>query len=145
MKAGASTIRRRWFNGAAVLAALMPAQVLASSLTSWRSLAGPPSAMPEPAAPVAKVTRLRISGYTPLRDPPQQWDDERNYWSEAIEDDGRYYYRAKGITVEMTEEECIRVVGNPKLYYFSTALKLHLRIGRAALVPGSETHQGEMP
>ena len=61
-------------------------------------------------------------------DPP---DDDNNYWADAIEDGGKFYYRAKGVTVEIEEYELYRVVENPSLYYFSTALKLHFRIERA--------------
>lgn len=93
-----------------------------------------------------KVTRLRIGSHTTSelrarnridrlagkaptsQEPP---DDDNNYWAEAIEDEGRFYYRAKGVTIAIEESEFRRVVENPSLYYFSTALKLHLRIERA--------------
>jgi hypothetical protein len=93
-----------------------------------------------------KITRIRIGSHTTseLRaknhldrlagkvptslDPP---DDDSNYWAEAIEDGDKFFYRAKGVTVEIEEYEFLKVVRNPSLYYFSTALKLHLRIGRA--------------
>ena len=57
--------------------------------------------------------------------------DENNYFSEAIEYDGRYFYRVDGITVEAEQYECERVISNPRLYYFSSALKLHHRIRKA--------------
>lgn len=63
--------------------------------------------------------------------PPTPPDDENIYWAEAIEDGDKFYYEAKGITVEIAEWEFRRVIGNPTLYYFSTALRLHLRIERA--------------
>ncbi len=70
----------------------------------------------------------RLSGATPtLPDPP---DDENNYWAEAIEDGDKFYYRIDGAIVEITEQQFLLVVGNPSLYYFSTALKLHYRIKR---------------
>ena len=93
-----------------------------------------------------KTTRLRIGSHTTrdLReenrvdrlgsmvptslDPP---DDDNNYWAEAIEDGGKFYYRAKGVTIAIEEDEFRLVVENPSLYYFSTALKLHFRIERA--------------
>lgn len=84
--------------------------------------------------PALKITRLRI-GLHPARAslqlglPPGPYD-ENNYWAEAIEYGDKFYYRAKGIILEITEIECRRVVGNPVLHYFSTALKLHLRIQR---------------
>ncbi len=73
----------------------------------------------------------RLSGATPtLPDPP---DDKNNYWAEAIEDGDKFYYRIDGAISEITEQQFHSVVGNPSLHYFSTALRLHLRIkqGRA--------------
>ena len=79
-----------------------------------------------------KITRLRIgshpAGANVQLGPPPRPDNEHNYWAEVIEYRGEFYYLAKGLIVEITEIECRRVVGNPVLYYFSTALKLHLRI-----------------
>lgn len=93
-----------------------------------------------------KITRLRVgslatkelreqnrldrqAGKVPATlDPP---DDDNNYWAEAIEDGDRFYYRAKGVTIKTEEYEFRRVVENPTLYYFSTALKLHCRIEQA--------------
>ncbi len=56
---------------------------------------------------------------------------ENIYTSIAIEDRGRYYYWAKGVSVEISEAEYKAIKLNPKLYYFSTALKLHLKINKA--------------
>ncbi len=56
---------------------------------------------------------------------------ENIYTSIAIEDLGRYFYWAKGVSIEISHEEYKALKMNPKLYYFSTALKLHLRIIRA--------------
>ena len=61
-------------------------------------------------------------------DPP---DDDNNYWAEAIQDGGKYYYRAKGVTIAIGESEFREIIENQSLYYFSTALKLHFRIERA--------------
>ena len=73
--------------------------------------------------------RDRLGGSVPTSlDPP---DDGNNYWAEAIEDGGRFYYRAKGVTIEIGQSEFCKVIENPSLYYFSTALKLHFRIERA--------------
>lgn len=57
-------------------------------------------------------------------------DDENNYWAEAIEDGDKFNYRVNGITVSITDDEFRMVVSNPYLYYFSTALKLHIRINQ---------------
>lgn len=62
---------------------------------------------------------------------PSPPDDEDNYDAEVVETSGRYFYRAKGTTIEVTEYEADRVIGNPHLYYFTVALKLHMRIKRA--------------
>lgn len=70
----------------------------------------------------------REAGYPqPQPDPP---DDENNYWAEAIEDGDQFYYRVDGTTVEITQDEFLKVVCNPSLYYFTSALKLHYRIKR---------------
>jgi hypothetical protein len=57
--------------------------------------------------------------------------DENNYFSEAIEFEGKYFYRVDGVTVEALDYEYERVIANPRLYYFSSALKLHHRIRKA--------------
>lgn len=57
--------------------------------------------------------------------------DENNYLAEAIEHDGQYFYRVDGVTVQAQQYEYERVIANPRLYYFSSALKLHHRICRA--------------
>lgn len=53
---------------------------------------------------------------------------ENHYVGIAIEERGKYYYWAKGISIEIAQWEYQRIKKNPKLYYFSTALKLHFRI-----------------
>ena len=107
-------------------------------------------ALPEPADPFfaagAEVTRLRIGTHrtAELREakqhvreagnqqlPPDPPDDDNNYWAEAIRMDGSYYYRVGEVIVPITEYEYRMVIGNPNLYYFSSALKLHYRINRA--------------
>ena len=69
-----------------------------------------------------KITQLQIC----LCDEKKSFQ----YFAEAIEDSGRYYYRVDNVILEITEIEFNRVVINPKLYYFSTALWLHLEIQR---------------
>lgn len=54
--------------------------------------------------------------------------DHFNYLAEAIVDKGKYYYRVDNVTLEITQLEYSRVIGNPYLYYFSTALKMHFLI-----------------
>lgn len=57
--------------------------------------------------------------------------DENNYFSEAIELDGQYFYKVDGVVISITKYEYECVISNPYLYYFSTALKLHNEIRRA--------------
>lgn len=53
---------------------------------------------------------------------------EGAYSAHAIEINGRYYYSALDRLVEISKQERDSVISNPKLYYFSTALRLHNRI-----------------
>jgi hypothetical protein len=64
-----------------------------------------------------KVTQVRVHNWKAV--------DHFNYIAEAIEDKGKYYYRIDNVTLEITQLEYSRAIGNPYLYYFSTALKLH--------------------
>lgn len=66
-----------------------------------------------------------LGGPDTLR-PPQI--SEYNYTAIAIEDNGKFYYWAKGVSIEITPREYEFVTTNPKLYYFSTALRLHCRL-----------------
>lgn len=63
-------------------------------------------------------------------DPAEQGLSEYCYTGIAIEDGGRHYYWAKGISLEIQGWEYHNIKLNSKLYYFSTALKLHHRINR---------------
>jgi|CXWL01.1.fsa_nt_gi hypothetical protein len=58
-------------------------------------------------------------------------DDDSHYWAEAIKDGNKFYYLVNAAILEISEDEFGKVVINPYLYYFSTALKLHKRIERA--------------
>lgn len=53
---------------------------------------------------------------------------ENDYRAEVIRYGKNLLYRARGVTVPIAECEAQRVVSNPFLYYFSTALKLDTRI-----------------
>ena len=70
--------------------------------------------------------------------------NEHQYAAEAIAHEGRPYYRVDGITIELGQHEYQRVIENPKLYYFSAALKLHHRIKRAKVL-GLGTHWPDQP
>ena len=70
--------------------------------------------------------------------------NEHRYLAEAIAHEGRHYYRVDGITVELEKYEYQRVIANPRLYYFSAALKLHHRIKRAKAL-GLGKHWPDQP
>ena len=57
--------------------------------------------------------------------------DENNYFAEAIEHDGQYFYRVDGVTVQAEKFEYEQTLKNPRLYYFSSVLKLHHRVKKA--------------
>jgi len=67
--------------------------------------------------------------YGPSPDPPP--DRENHYEAAVIEIGDRFWYRAKGVTIEVTAHEANRVIGYPMLHYFTMALLLHVRIKRA--------------
>ena len=56
--------------------------------------------------------------------------DEFNYIGISIEERRGHYYYAKGIAIPITARKQSYIRTNPKLYYFSTALKLQHRIQR---------------
>ena len=74
-----------------------------------------------------KFLNLFHTRYIPIR----FIKDDHNYFAEAIEYQGEYFYRVDGITVQAEQYEYERVINNPRLYYFSSALKLHHRIRKA--------------
>ena len=82
-----------------------------------------------------KIARLRIGQIPPetlqLQNLRYAQISTEQYWAEVIEDGKKFYYRVNGTAVEMTRSEFDKVIANPFLYYFSTALKLHLRVERA--------------
>jgi hypothetical protein len=52
-------------------------------------------------------------------------DNKFHHTAQLIKNFGRYYYRERNKTMEIEAWEYDRVLANPRLYYFSTALKLH--------------------
>ena len=70
--------------------------------------------------------------------------NEHHYLAEAIAHEGGHYYRVDDTTVELREHEYQRVIANPRLYYFSAALKLHYRIKRAKEL-GLGSHWPDQP
>ncbi len=74
-----------------------------------------------------EANRLAREAGKPLRrpDPP---DDENNYWADAIRIGDSYFYRVGDVVVPATEYEYQKVIANPNMYYFSSALRLHRRI-----------------
>ena len=81
------------------------------------------------------IEQLKPQQYPAIFKP--QKSPEYKYIGIAIEDDGSYYYWAKGVSLKITKWEYQLIKANPKLYYFSTALKLHFRI-EAKLKAGCE-------
>lgn len=55
------------------------------------------------------------------------------YVIDLIDDGGRYFYRSYGTTIEITKDEYANILVNPRLYYFSSALKLQFRAQRAKM------------
>ena len=80
-----------------------------------------------------ELQRLRIRSHNWQEAPPTA---DRDYLAEVLIDGGQFLYRAKGVTVPITEYEASKVIKNPYLYYFSTALKLHYRINRQMKLEG---------
>jgi TAT (twin-arginine translocation) pathway signal sequence len=138
-------MKRREFikTSAAVAASLgLPAGAIGAA----SSLAGTGGLTAQEATPTETVTRLRIGthktadlrqanrlareGGRPRRqpDPP---DDDNNYWADAIQRGDEFFYRVGDTTVPISEHEYRMVIGNPNMYYFSSALKLHFRIKHA--------------
>jgi hypothetical protein len=56
--------------------------------------------------------------------------DSFQYNSEVLRKNGKFYYRANGAIIKITPIEARCVIRNPRLYYFSIALKLHLLINK---------------
>ncbi|MFA6257739.1 MAG: hypothetical protein WC671_01865 [Candidatus Paceibacterota bacterium] len=48
------------------------------------------------------------------------------YKAEIIRCIKGFYYRANGVIIKITPLEAKHVIRNPRLYFFSTALKLHI-------------------
>ena len=74
---------------------------------------------------------IQIEKLNPKQDPKilrSEKIKEYEYLGIAIEDEGSYYYWSQGVSLKISEREFELVKSNPKLYYFSTALKLHCRI-----------------
>ena len=75
--------------------------------------------------------KQRILGLRDQYIPQVFYEDANHYLARVIEHQGRHYYQVNGITVEAEDYECERALANPRLYYFSSALKLHFRIAKA--------------
>lgn len=133
--------RRDFFKSTAAAAAAigLPAAALAATQVSA------PEAVGEHLPIDAEVTRLRVGLWRtaelrktnrlareagkpqPQPDPP---DDEHNFWAEAIRINDSYFYREGETIVAALEYEYNNVIQNPNTYYFSSALKLHIRVKR---------------
>jgi len=57
------------------------------------------------------------------------WGGKSQYYvAQAIKEKDKYYYCIDNTIIEISNKEYELVIGNPFLYYFSTALKLHTSI-----------------
>lgn len=74
------------------------------------------------------IEQLQKNGFPKVLRPQQS--TEYQYVGIAIEDQESYYYWARGVSLKISEQEYRHIKANPKLYYFSTALKLHIKIDR---------------
>ena len=65
----------------------------------------------------------------------KEFDSEgiKPYVVDLIDDEGSYFYRSDGTTIEITKYEYANILVNPRLYYFSSALKLQCRAQRAKM------------
>ena len=65
----------------------------------------------------------------------EEFDSEgsKPYVVDLIDDEGSYFYRSNGTTIEITKDEYANILVNPRLYYFSSALKLQFRAQRAKM------------
>ena len=65
----------------------------------------------------------------------EEFDSEgiNPYAVDLIDDEGSYFYRSNGTTIEITQDEYANILVNPRLYYFSSALKLQCRAQRAKM------------
>lgn len=55
-------------------------------------------------------------------------NNDFRYFAEVVKNDGRYYYTIDNVSIEINRREYDGVIKNPKLYYFSHALRLHFLI-----------------
>lgn len=72
---------------------------------------------------IIQISPLASNLATALARPPNT--AEYNYKAVVIKDAGKYYYWAKGISLEITPEEHEFVLTNPKLFMNSTTHRLH--------------------
>ena len=54
--------------------------------------------------------------------------EEWNYWAMVIQDQGRYYYWARGVSLEIKPMDVVKVIQHPFLTTDSMAFKLHQQI-----------------
>jgi len=65
--------------------------------------------------------------YIPIR----FYQDDRHYRASVIQSQDQYFYQVGNTTIQITAYEYEKVIQNPRLYYFSSALKLHHRLAKA--------------
>jgi hypothetical protein len=75
---------------------------------------------------VIDITPLPLYLSPTTKRPPNT--KEFNYKSILIEDDGKYHYWSKGVSLNISRQEYEQVRSNPKLYYSSITHQLNERI-----------------
>ena len=77
---------------------------------------------------IVDITPLPMYLCPSVERPPN--NKEFNYKSIVIEDDGKYYYWSRGVSISLTKNEYDQVRLNPKLYYSSTSFNLHQQVNQ---------------
>lgn len=74
---------------------------------------------------------VRLGRLAATTDDTQDKPSEQGYWATLFEDDhGNYFFFAKGVRQAVSAEEYLSILHHPYLHYFSTALRVHLRMVR---------------
>ena len=95
--------------------------------------------IPAPPANLMKITRVQVKALpAECSCCPDQCYGQTKYEAEAIEHRGCYFYRVGKRVIGIEKWEYERVCEYAVLHYFTTALKLHYRLG---LEPGSPLYE----
>jgi hypothetical protein len=95
--------------------------------------------IPTPPANLMKITKVQVKVLPPeCSYCPDRCYGQTKYEAEAIEHRGYYFYRVGKRVIGIEKWEYERVCEYGVLHYFTTALKLHYRLG---LEPGSRFYE----